>query len=104
MNLPTPTLTAPVEVVNTKVKKIEYTNNPIKVHFENGILWQLTKKQWDFLDNRNKAPQTAATVQMEIYKDGTVKAFDIISLPSGTKTVPKNVKKKKKLNSRNNVF
>ncbi len=77
LNLPTPTLDIPTRTLEGTVRRINYTENPISIHFDSGTVWNLTKKQWDYLLSTNKEPRIDSKMQIEMYLDGTIKSVNI---------------------------
>jgi hypothetical protein len=79
LNLPSLTLDPPTNVIRSKIRSIQYTENPICICLENGAIWKLTKGQWDYLKDCGREPKEGISVQMELYMDGTIKAIDVVS-------------------------
>jgi len=75
--LPTPTLDMPTKTVQGSVRRIVYNENPISVQLDDGTIWHLTKKQWDYLKATNKEPRINSNIQIEMYLDGTIKSVNI---------------------------
>lgn len=89
LELPTPTLDLPTKQLGGRVLRINYTENPISVVFDNGAIWNMTKKQWDYLKSTNKEPRINSNMQIEMWLDGTIKSVDFAS-PSGVRLSEKN--------------
>lgn len=75
--LPTPTLDMPTKTVQGVVRRIVYNENPISIQLNNGTIWHLTKKQWDYLKATNKEPKINSYIQIEMFLDGTIKSVNI---------------------------
>lgn len=78
LNMPMPTLDMPTKIIEGRIKKILYTQNPISVCLEDGTVWKATKKQWDYLRSIGREPKENLRMQLEIHLDGTIKAVNII--------------------------
>lgn len=74
--IPMPSLDLPLKQVNGRVRRINYTENPISIIFDNGTTWNMTKKQWDYLKSTNKEPRINSEVQIEMFVDGTIKSVN----------------------------
>ena len=77
LNMPTPTLDLPTKTLEGKVRRINYTENPISIILQDGTTWNLTKKQWDYLVSINKTPKVNSSIQIEMYLDGTIKSINV---------------------------
>jgi hypothetical protein len=77
LNLPTPTMDMPTKTLQGNVRRIKYNENPISVQLDDGSVWHLTKKQWDYLRVTNKEPQINSNIQIEMYLDGTIKSVTV---------------------------
>jgi hypothetical protein len=76
-DLPTPTLDLPTKTIASKVRRINYTENPISINLQDGTTWNVTKKQWDYLVAIGKTPKVNSSIQIEMYLDGTIKSLDV---------------------------
>ena len=76
LSLPTPTLEIPTKTIGGRITRINYTQNPISIHLNDGTIWNLTKKQWDYLLATNKEPRINGQIQIEVYLDGTIKSVN----------------------------
>ncbi len=77
LNLPTPTLDMPTRTIHSTVRRIVYNENPISIQLMDGTIWNLTKKQWDYLKSTNKEPKINSNIQIEMFLDGTIKSVNI---------------------------
>jgi hypothetical protein len=75
LDMPMPTLNLPTRNIEGRVKRINYTSNPISVVLDNGTIWNLTKQQWDYLKTTGKEPKINSSVNIEMYIDGTIKSL-----------------------------
>lgn len=78
LNLPTPTMQVPTKTLKGNVRRINYTENPISIQLDTGAIWNMTKKQWDYLLAVNKEPKINSQVQIEMFLDGTIKSVNIV--------------------------
>jgi hypothetical protein len=76
LNLPTPTLEIPTKTVGGRISRINYTQNPISIYLTDGTVWNLSKKQWNYLLATNKEPKINGKVQIEVFLDGTIKSVN----------------------------
>jgi hypothetical protein len=92
LNLPTPTLDMPTKTLQGNVRRINYTENPISIQLDSGAIWNLTKKQWDYLRTVNKEPKVHSNIQIEMYLDGTIKSVNITQRNYTEKSIQPNTK------------
>lgn len=78
LSLPVPTLDIPTRIIETRVRSITYTTNPICICLENGGTWRATKKQWEYLKSIGREPKENSRVQVELFLDGTIKSVDLL--------------------------
>lgn len=76
LNLPTPTLDIPTKRIESRIRSIFYTKNPITIVLEDGTLWKMSKEQWDTLVRSGKQPQKGKIAQIETFLNGVVKSID----------------------------
>ena len=77
LNLPTPTLDIPTKRIESRIRSIWYTKNPINIVLENGTIYKLTKEQWDYLVSIGKELREGQNIAIEMFLDGTVRTIDI---------------------------
>lgn len=99
LNLPTPTLDMPTKTLQGNVRRINYTENPISIQLDSGAIWNLTKKQWDYLRTVNKEPKVNSAIQIEMYLDGTIKSVNINQRNYTEKSIQPNTKESNKKSS-----
>jgi hypothetical protein len=99
LNLPTPTLDMPTKTLQGNVRRINYTENPISIQLDSGAVWNLTKKQWDYLRTVNKEPRVNSAIQIEMYLDGTIKSVNINQRNYTEKSIQPNTKESNKKSS-----
>lgn len=75
--LPSPTLDIPTRTIQSRIRQIRYTDNPICICLEDGTEWKLNKDQWDYLTSLGKEPREGLMLQMELFLDGTIKSVDL---------------------------
>jgi hypothetical protein len=75
---PSPTLDLPTRVVEGRIRKLIYTSNPITAVLEDGTMWKITKKQWEYLKSIDREPKENRRVQLELFLDGTIKSVNVL--------------------------
>jgi hypothetical protein len=76
LNLPTPTLDIPTKRIESRIRSIFYTQNPINIALEDGTSWKVTKEQWDYLVATGKEPREGKLAQIELFLDGTIRSVN----------------------------
>jgi hypothetical protein len=75
MNMPDPTYNFPTENFTSKIRRVVYNQKPIVVEFENGRVWRIKEKQWNYLKSIGRKPKQGATADVAMTPDGVVQGF-----------------------------
>lgn len=72
LSMPTTSTKAPV-----KVYSIERRGKSYEIKAENNVTWNCPASHYLNLQNMGKAPQVGDKINLEFYRDGSVKSFNI---------------------------
>ena len=79
-DLPTPSIDIPTKLITGRIRRINYTENPISIIFDNGTHWSLVKKQWEYLTQIGCEPKEGLQFRLELFLDGTIKSVTPMQL------------------------
>jgi hypothetical protein len=75
--LDVPTLDLPTKRIESRVRAIHYTQNPITIVLDNSN-WKVTKQQWDYLNSIGQKPEIGKLAQIETFLDGTIRSVSFV--------------------------